>query len=171
MIDHTMADLEWDRYVGGEKPDEVWRDESTITPAEQGKLLAEDMVCPYCQAPVEFCTGDRVYGSKFKHIFLYVCSRHPACDSYVGVHPNGYPKGTLADKPMREARKKAHAAFDPLWRIEKVFRTRSEAYRRLAKWLGIPQRQTHIGWFDEAMCDKVVQFAALVSVASQDPNF
>lgn len=87
-----------------------------------------------------------------------MCSRWPECDSYVGLHQGTLkPKGTLADAPTREARKKAHAAFDPLWRW---FRKddavrRNERYAWLAKKLGVAE--AHIGEADVETCQKIVQ--------------
>lgn len=51
-------------------------------------------------------------------------------------------------------RKLAHAAFDRLWRDEKIVR-RGKAYRMLAKELGISRRQCHIGDMMDDLLEKV----------------
>ena len=78
------------------------------------------------------------------------------CDSYVGLHPfTGIPLGTLATRPMRDARKQAKAAFNPLWQDGAM--TRSDAYAWLAAELSITNvEECHIGWFDVAQCAAVV---------------
>ena len=40
-----------------------------------------------------------------------------SCEGLVGCHPGtSIPTGTMADKATRQARKRAHDAFDRLWR-------------------------------------------------------
>lgn len=147
-------------------------DEPVLSPAERGALLAEGMLCPFCNSQVEFCSADRVYGVKYAHLNLYVCSRFPDCDSYVGSHEGtGLPKGTLADKALREARKLAHAAFDPLWREgETEIFSRHEAYEWLARQLGIGKNETHIGMFDVQTCEKVVKVVTQLRMVMQSRN-
>lgn len=78
------------------------------------------------------------------------------CGAYVGLHPfTGIPLGTLADGPMRAARKRAKEAFNPLWQSGAMLR--SAAYAWLAGALGMPDAsQCHIGWFDVNQCAAVV---------------
>lgn len=115
--------------------------------------------CPYCGAPTRTRRARDIYHNQNARGKLLVCSRFPVCDSYVGIHANGAPKGTLADKPLRRARMTAHAAFDPLWQSERM--SRSEAYAWLAKALGLPPERTHIGLFTTEQCAAVVQACAL----------
>ena len=42
--------------------------------------------CPYCGSSVIYRSADGIYRDNPKHTMLYVCSRYPACDSYVRVH-------------------------------------------------------------------------------------
>lgn len=85
------------------------------------------------------------------------------CRAYVGMHPfTGIPLGTLADAATREARKKAKAAFNPLWGSGGM--SRSEAYAWMAKQLGIERtEECHIGWFDVAQCNRVVAICQQVA--------
>ena len=81
------------------------------------------------------------------------------CDWRVGRHPDGSPKGTPADLTLRQARITAHKTFDQLWsgRNGNIFLTRKEAYKWLSETLNIPYNNTHIGYFDEILCQRVVE--------------
>jgi hypothetical protein len=111
--------------------------------------------CPYCGSPTRRRDSSVIYGGTWTEREYIVCSRFPACDSYVGCHPDGEPLGTLADKQLRAARMAAHAAFDPIWTGREM--PRAKAYAWLAKALGTRPADTHIGLFDIAQCEAVVQ--------------
>lgn len=81
-------------------------------------------------------------------IICPLCGSHPArsetrfglrldcCGMWAwGEHP-------LADAETHEARKSAHAAFDPLWRSGPL--SRSKAYKMLADKLGIDRADCHM---------------------------
>lgn len=74
---------------------------------------------------------------------------------------------TPADYDTRQARLEAHNAFDQLWKSG-TFK-RKEAYRQLAKYLGIAIRNTHIGRFDKDTALKVCDFAENI-LAKDKPN-
>lgn len=63
--------------------------------------------------------------------------------------------GRLADAHLRQAKLKAHEAFDPIWKGRKM--SRSKAYGWLAKQLGISREETHIGMFDLETCRLVIE--------------
>ncbi|WP_255218891.1 zinc-finger-containing protein [Paraburkholderia kururiensis] len=118
--------------------------------------------CPRCGGgPVEVVRNAEIYGRDYgEWPWTYLC-RH--CRAYVGMHPfTAIPLGTLADAPTREARKRAKAAFNPLWQSGEM--TRTEAYAWLAARLGIAAAACHIGWFDVAMC-QAVEHACLTTSA------
>jgi hypothetical protein len=109
-------------------------------------------------------TSSHIYGRDFGPV--WDCR---PCDAFVGCHPDGSPKGTLAQKPRREYRKALHAVFDHLWqdwrlvypeaqrqsgRMKGVMRFR--AYAWLSHHLGTPIEQTHIAMFDEAQCARAI---------------
>jgi hypothetical protein len=56
---------------------------------------------------------------------------------------------------MRWARRDAHQAFDQIWQVVGI--ARAQAYAELARRLGIPVDQCHIGEMDEAQCARVVR--------------
>lgn len=63
---------------------------------------------------------------------------------------------TPADFGTRQARIQTHAHFDALWRSG-LF-TRKQAYKALAKHLGLPRRKTHIGYFNRVQCIRAIDF-------------
>ena len=61
----------------------------------------------------------------------------------------------MANAELRQWRRKAHHAFDPLWR-NKEKRTQRWAYEWLAQEMGLTKEQTHIAKFDVEQCKQVV---------------
>lgn len=115
--------------------------------------------CPYCNGPVELVTNDCIYGRCYGDWpWAYLCANRE-CGAYVGLHPmTAIPLGTLADADLREWRKRAKAAFNPLWQGSDAQFNRSKAYAWLAGALGITEVGTcHIGWFDVGMCRRVIR--------------
>jgi hypothetical protein len=45
---------------------------------------------------------------------FYGCSTFPRCKSAHGAHPDGSPLGCSGDQPTKNARRRAHEAFDAL---------------------------------------------------------
>lgn len=120
-------------------------------------ILQPPTVCPYCHAGVKYTSHAEIYGGRVfsDWPFIYLCM-NSACKASVGVHAGtAHPLGTLADQKTKDARKEAHAAFDPLWKSEKM--KRGEAYKWLADKLDIDRYRCHISWFDVAYCKKVVE--------------
>lgn len=122
------------------------------------------ITCPYCQSEAELRDKSAVYGGGRYFGLMWVCKRYPKCDAYVGCHPNtDKPLGRLADAALRKAKERAHDAFDPLWKAkaaaEKISKgkARGAGYRWLAQALGIDPKDCHIGMFDVALCNRVVQ--------------
>ncbi|NML34543.1 hypothetical protein HHL14_27390 [Paraburkholderia sp. G-4-1-8] len=120
--------------------------------------LPQPTICPHCGSAVELVSNSHIYGREYgEWPWAFRCTDNE-CDSYVGLHPfTGIPLGTLANAATRAARKRAKNAFNPLWQDGGQFK-RGEAYAWLAGQLGITDVSTcHIGWFDVAMCNRVVQ--------------
>ncbi len=112
--------------------------------------------CPYCGSTAILKNASVVYGNKASGgSKLYICSRYPTCDSYVGVHTNtNIPKGTLANKSLREKRILTHRTFDLIWK--RGILTKSEAYHWMADKFGLNSKQAHIGNCSEYMCDQLI---------------
>jgi hypothetical protein len=116
--------------------------------------------CPFCGSATEISPASRVYGSRSKDEEwgdVLVCSQFPRCDSFVGCHLRTLiPKGTLANRQLREWRKRAHAVFDQLWK-ERGRKSRRCAYRELARILEVPADQAHIGWCSIEQCQRIIE--------------
>jgi hypothetical protein len=114
-------------------------------------------ICPYCQRPsVLLKTSDSVYNGR-DYGPIYRCD---PCDAHVGCHPGTFkPLGRLANKELRQAKQRAHEAFDPRWKTGKGGKggRRRQAYAWLAAQLGIPFQECHIGEFDVETCNRVVE--------------
>lgn len=108
--------------------------------------------CDYCNTASRLVKGDEIYPHRedLYHFNFWLCDR---CKAYVGCHRNGdgtKPLGRLANAELRLAKRKAHMAFDPLWKEGRM--TRPEAYKWLADKLGINRRNCHIGMFEVGLC-------------------
>lgn len=91
--------------------------------------------------------GGRSYGD---WPYAYLCRD---CYAYVGLHPaTDLPLGTLADKPLREARTRCKKPFERIWR--EGWLSRVAAYAWLASQLGLPVSECHFGLFDAARCEQ-----------------
>ena len=104
------------------------------------------MSCPYCSEEALWVENKEVYGRNYgKSYMIWLCK---PCDAYVGCHNNTKePLGTLANKELREWRKKAHEAIDDYWKSE--IYTRKEVYQKLKEHFG---NEIHIGEADMALC-------------------
>lgn len=112
------------------------------------------MICPYCEKEAKLVTGKEIYPflSHLHDRNFYSCIN---CDAYVGTHKGTTkPMGTLANKELRHYRVLTHKCFDKTWKNGR--RNRSQAYRFLAKILGIKISDCHIGLFDVDTCKKVI---------------
>ena len=125
------------------------------------KKIIEAKLCPYCGSETRLTGQKEVYGKKFNKNKMVVCEDFPECDSYVGCHKTGEPLGRLADRRLREQKKKAHYFFDQLWKEKGM--DRGDCYLRLSIFLGLKQEHTHIGMFSEKTCMKVAKWARLQS--------
>lgn len=117
-------------------------------------------ICPYCHKPSEFIDSALIYGGQ-SYGMMYDCR---PCDAYVGVHRGtNRALGRLANKELREWKKAAHSFFDPLWKAKMKKRhmqknvARNLAYEWLAREMGLPKEETHIGMFDVQQCKKVIE--------------
>ena len=120
-------------------------------------LLPAPTICIYCSSRVKYTSHAEIYGGRTfsDWPFIYLCTNE-ACKASVGVHEGTeHPLGTLADQSTKNARKAAHAAFDPIWKTKQM--GRNEAYRWLAEKLDIERWRCHISWFDISYCNAVVK--------------
>jgi len=104
------------------------------------------LTCPECGAPV------RLRPSRYG--LFYGCTTWPKCNGTHGAHPDGKPLGTPGNRETKDARIRAHAAFDTLWKNGGM--KRKEAYRWMQDTLGMSQNEAHIGSFDVATCERLI---------------
>ena len=111
--------------------------------------------CPYCRSPVELKHSSAVYRNGKDYGMMYVCSQYPKCDSYVGCHPNSsHPLGMLASAELRQARQRAHASFDRIWKAG--LKSRTQAYKWLKRAMALEAYEAHIGQMNARECAHVV---------------
>lgn len=112
--------------------------------------------CPHCDGTdITICKNSRVYRGQTYGEWPWVVMCE-GCSAYVGLHPfTGIPLGTLADRPTREARKRAKSQFMHWFESRNIERT--DAYRLLAQQMRIPHAQCHFAWFSQAQCEQAEQ--------------
>lgn len=119
------------------------------------KKKAKPVYCPYCGRRANLTKATAVYKEHAIEEYLYVCSRYPECDSYVGVHRGTLlPKGSLANGDLRHKRIEAHRYFDAIWKNGIL--TKKNAYRWLQDIFCLSGEQAHIGQFSDYMCSCVI---------------
>jgi hypothetical protein len=115
-------------------------------------------VCPYCGEFSKLVDGSVIYPHR-PDLFAKKFYQCAPCDAYVGCHDGTTkPLGRLANAALRAAKKRAHAAFDPIWKSGQ--KKRGSAYAWLADRLGIDKQDCHIGMFDVDQCRRVVEICA-----------
>jgi hypothetical protein len=117
------------------------------------------MICDYCQGPTELVGGVVIYPHlpELSDRQFYYCQ---PCQAWVGCHQGSTsPMGRLANKELRQAKMRAHDAFDTAWRGRI---SRRKAYRWLAEQMPVDRRKAHIGMFDVEQCARVVELAPML---------
>ncbi len=116
-------------------------------------MNGREIYCDYCSRRAEYVDSAVIYGKSYG--MIYLCR---SCNAYVGVHKGSdKPLGRLANAELREWKKRAHAAFDPIWQYGRFRRRRNAAYEWLAEKMGLTKEETHIGMFDVPQCKQVIQ--------------
>jgi len=101
--------------------------------------------------------------------YFYGCARYSetGCRGAVGCHADGSPLGIPGDATVRQARRRAHAVFDRLWKPRPM--GRREAYKLASMWMGIPFQDMHIGNLDAEQCEQLVRATQAYLGASDIP--
>lgn len=112
-------------------------------------MTASAPICPACNRPAtETKTGHGI--------------RHDCC----GLHSwHGKP---LVDQATHNARQEAHRYFDALWHFRLM--SRSEAYKKLAKAMGLHPRDCHISRMTKEQALSVKNFAKQISGTNSEPS-
>jgi uncharacterized protein YbaR (Trm112 family) len=113
--------------------------------------ILKGLICPYCKQPTVFVDSEEVYQKSYG--MIYLCR---PCKAWVGIHKDSERAalGRIANAELREWKKKAHAAFDPIWKSNLM--NRHNAYEWLSQQLKLPRHYTHIGFFGVDTCKRVV---------------
>lgn len=112
------------------------------------------MICPYCKKEAIWCENKVIYGRN--HGKSYMCYYCLSCDAYVGCHRNTKKAlGTMANRELREWRKKAHSIIDPFWKSGKY--TRKKVYYLLGN--------IHVGESDIEQCKLIIDKAKILESA------
>lgn len=122
--------------------------------------ILSGFICPYCNKPTKHVEDIEIYGRSFGGM-IYLCLD---CDAYVGCHKTRPTEslGSLANKELRQAKIEAHQYLDGLWerRINKNCtkgHARGKAYKWLREQMNLTADLCHIGMFDVAECNKVIE--------------
>lgn len=111
--------------------------------------------CNYCGQQAEFVNGKHLYPNcrpAWSKEF-WLCR---PCDARVGCHRGTRnPLGSLANAELRALRKEAHKYFDTVWKGGKL--TRGQAYKGLARLMGMTPEEAHIGKFSRQQCLQVIR--------------
>lgn len=105
-------------------------------------------LCADCGSEMVLKIGSRGY--------IYKCTN---CDAIHFAHLDGHPHGKPADFQTRKARAKLHNIFDGLWKGGLMMRR--DAYRMLARIVGVDSRDVHIGKFSKEQCEKAIEFLSV----------
>ena len=121
--------------------------------------------CPYCGAPTQLVDDAEIYGKSYG-TKCYICK---PCEAWVGCHKGTTQAlGRIANRELRELKRQAHEAFDPIWKEGHL--PRSGAYEVLSVAFGLPIEQTHIGMFDEDLCRKVISLSGVLLEELRQPK-
>jgi len=117
--------------------------------------MTQAPICPECGRKGTLRDSSIVYGRSYGRIWYCDCIDGGV---YVGCHRDtSMPMGNMANASLRALRKRAHAAFDPIWRKGQM--PRLEAYSWLAARMSIPVDRCHIAMFDEEQCEMAERIA------------
>ena len=125
------------------------------------------VTCDYCGRQAELVDGSVVYPGNERVVgkFFWFCK---PCDAWTATHENSpthKPLGRLANGELRESRKRALSAFNPLWMagyamLSQAGHTGSKthcigiAYKWLSERMGMSTRACHIGVMNPQQCDQ-----------------
>lgn len=153
-------------------------------------------ICDYCGMAARLVTGRELYPHRedLQTVNAWKCD---PCDAWVGCHRPGVrvqlngvpvisdgtlPLGRLANSELRNAKQRAHAVFDPYWKVAHDWMQhpafnktacypgarRRVLYSWLAQQMRISIDACHIGMFDVDQCNQVVEIMSRVGKMRRD---
>ncbi len=115
--------------------------------------LSPPDACPCCGGGVRLVNNAEIYRKSYgTWPYIYLCGQ---CGASAAVHPETiFPIGTMADKPLREARQRVH---DALERVRRAYWLDvRQARERLARLMDIPIAACTIATFDAGHCTRAL---------------
>lgn len=130
-------------------------------------FLFSGRICPYCGNATTLVDSSEIYGTSYGPI--YICR---PCNAYVGCYKGTHKAlGRLANRELRETKKKAHHYFDQLWKPQ--VQKRPLEYLWLSQQLEIPKEFTHIGMSNTNQCNRIIELSInkLLSIGKQPVEY
>lgn len=138
--------------------------------APAGPAGRRPLLAPRCPAPNCPDCG-KVRSMTFRigpYGFYWQCmnfNQPRPCPGRVAARRDGSLKGTPADQATRQARIRAHAAFDPLWQAAPSHKRRGGERRKMYRWLqdamALSAHECHIAKFNVAQCERVIELVSI----------
>ena len=120
-----------------------------------GVLPGDGRLRCHCGSPAVLRSAEGLCRTHRPGAMAYVCSRYPACDSFVMAHPGTLePMGSLAGPRLRKLRYAAHQEFNKLY--QSGLMSKRDAYQWLAMTVQAPMAHAHIGHLGEYYCQVVI---------------
>lgn len=112
--------------------------------------------CPNCGGETKIMPAGTVYkrGIPGKIREVLVCNGYPDCDSYVSVNSGRHQYGIPANREVRSLRYTAHELQAEI--ISKGLMTHTEIYLLHRRLFQTSPAQSHIRYFDGAMCQQII---------------
>lgn len=137
---------------------------------EKSDWLKRPDKCHSCGSERIICTENKIiYGSNYGDWpLIWYCYE---CTSLVSCHPNTtIPMGYMATQKVRQARRRAHKAFDPIHRKYKIM-SRTQAYKWLSSMMNIPREKCHISMLNEEQCEQVISLSKeKIKISTKKPR-
>lgn len=110
-----------------------------------------DLDCPEPECGGKLVLKQSRYGP------FYGCTEwiKTRCPGAHGAHEDGKPLGIPAPKAVKQARMKAHASFDRLWKERPPRMSRGGAYVWMQRAMNMTPDEAHIGRFDVEQCERL----------------
>lgn len=135
----------WEKELASEKSLLVLMAEHIVFRGFQ----TDSVICDYCDEPAVLVDSSIVYKRSYGPIWY--CHEDQA---WVGCHPNTeIALGTLANKQLRNARKRCKRMLNSLWMPEGAPMKRSEAYKWLSEAMDLRLAKTYVGMFNIEQCN------------------
>ena len=120
-----------------------------------GVLPSSGRLRCHCGSPAILRSAEGLCRTHRPGAMAYVCSRYPACDSFVMAHPDTLePMGSLAGPQLRRLRYEAHQQFNRLYQCGLM--SKKSAYHWLSMVVQAPMSHAHIGHLGEYYCQVVI---------------